>query len=291
VDATKDYYAVIGVPESASKQEIKSAFRKLAKELHPDRNPGDKKAAARFREVNEAYTVLENDKDRARYDRLRRLGVGLDFPGGAAYDLNDIKDKFAEQFSGLGDLFSGIMGGGAGEGGRRGRDLTYKVAISLDKSLTGGKATFSVPGLKGKGTRKIRVDLPPGLKPGQKIRLDGQGKPGSGGGPPGDLFLKVTIKDSGDFRLDGDRVVHEARLNLRQLVLGSRVEVPLPAGGHAKLDVPAGTQVGTKFRLKGQAGPDRDLYVVVLASIPKDLSDDAGEAFARFCDAAGIPEQ
>lgn len=291
MDATKDYYAVLGVPETATKAEIKSAFRTLAKELHPDRKPGDKKAAARFREVNEAYTILEDEKDRVRYDRLRRLGVGLDFPGGAAYDLNDLKDKFAEQFSGIGDLFSGIMGGGGEGAGRRGRDLTYKVAISLDKSLTGGRATFSVPGLKGKGTRKIRVDLPPGLKPGQKIRLDGQGKPGSGGGAPGDLFLKVTIKDSKEFRLDGDRVVHEARLTLRQLVLGSRVDVPLPAGGHAKLDVPAGTQVGTKFRLKGQAGPDRDLYVVVQADIPSDLSESAQEAFGRFCDAAGIPEE
>lgn len=296
MDATKDYYKVLGVPQSATRAEIKTAFRKLAKKYHPDRNPGNQKAAQRFRQINEAYTVLEDEKDRARYDRLRTLGVGMDF-GDAAYDLDELKDMFAKRVSGLGDFFSGFMGGKEGEapegggekaGGPRGRDLTYRVAISIEKSLQGGKATFTIPGLEGGPPRKVRVDLPPGLNSNQKIRLDGQGKPGKGGGPPGDLYLKIRVKDSDDFRLEDGKVIHPVTLNLRQIIEGTEIEVPTPRGSEGTLKIPAGTQPGTKFRLKGQAGPEQDLFVEVQVAIPTELDDEARAHFQAFCEAAGI---
>lgn len=297
MDATKDYYRVLDVPQEATKSEIKAAFRKLAKQLHPDRNPDDKRAAQRFREVNEAYSVLEDEKERSRYDRLRRLGVGMDFGDHPAYDLNDLKDMFAERVSGLGDFFSGFMGSKGqteGEapapGGKKGRDMTYRVAISVEKSLQGGSATFSIPGLEGGPARKVRVDLQPGVQSGEKVKLEGQGRPGKAGGPPGDLFLKIRVKDSDEFRLEGDRVVHPAILSLRQLMLGASIEVPTPSGKTGTLKIPAGTQPGTKFRLKGAAGGDRDLYVEVGVRLPESLSDEAAARFQAFCEAAGIDE-
>jgi DnaJ-class molecular chaperone len=297
LDATKDYYRVLGVPQDASRADIKSAFRKLAKKYHPDRNPDNAKAAQRFRQINEAYTILEDEKDRSRYDRLRRLGVGLDFSGEGAIDLNDLKDMVAERVSGLGDFFSGFMGSSKSQvsegpsdkhGAKKGRDLTYRVAISIEKSIQGGKATFTIPGLEGGPPRKVRVDLPSGLKSSQKIRLDGQGKPAKGGGPPGDLFLKIRVKDSDDFRLEDDKVLHPVLLNLRQLIKGATIEVPTPGGETGHLKIPPGTQPGTKFRLKGQAGPDRDLFVEVQVAIPTNLSKDAQARFEAFCEAAEI---
>ncbi len=297
MDATKDYYKVLGVPETAEKSEIKAAFRKLAKKYHPDRNPGNAKAAARFRYINEAYSVLEDEKERTRYDRLRRLGVGLDLAVGPGYDLNDLKDIVSERMSGVADLFQGFMGSkksssdkdGSEKLGPKGRDLTYKVSISIEKSIKGGKATFSIPSNRdGGSSRKVKIDLAPGVAHGEKVCLEGQGRPGKRGGPQGDLYLKIAIVDSDTFRMDGERIVHPLRLNLKQALLGTTVEVPTPTGKKGTLKVPSGTQPGTKFRLKGMAGRDKDLFVEVELELPGKLNPEAEAKFLEFCESAQL---
>lgn len=296
MDASKDYYRVLGVESSASQDEVKRAFREQAKRCHPDRHPGDRKAARRFREINEAYQVLGDAKERRRYDQLRLLGVGFSPDIEYGVDLNDIKEQLAAGMSNVKEYFSGWFAGSENEGegtearadgaekGRRGRDLTYRVSISLEKSLEGGKATFSVPALRGGGRRRLTVEVPPGIREGKKIRLEGQGHPGKGGGPNGDLYLKIHVLPHADYEIRGEKLIYRTHVDLRTLVLGGEVSVPTPTGGSAKVGVPPLTQPGSLLAVDGQVG----LEVEVGLRLPESLDDDAREAFAAFCERAGI---
>lgn len=278
MDASRDYYTVLGVDASAETDEIKKAFLQLAKKLHPDRNPGDAAAERRFKDVNEAYRILGDEKRRKRYDQLRSLGLGLD--AGGAYDLNDIKDNISRFFSGM------FRGGKAPAGGsvksRKGRSVTYRVAISMEKSLEGGKTTFQVPGLSGGPPRRFTVDLPAGIEDGKRIRLQGQGYPGVGEGAPGDVFLKIQVLDSPDFAVEGDRVVHRRDVDLEVAMLGGEVGFKGPTGATLKVTVPPGTQPGTRLRLPGAGGKGRDLLVEIGVSLPRDLSEDARGKLVEF---------
>lgn len=302
MDPKKNYYRTLGVPESATKKEIKTAFRNLAKQFHPDRNPGDKKSAKKFREINEAYTVLEDDSLRRKYDQLRLYGAGLDLDltGDAlGYDLNDLKDIVSEKMSGLSDFFSGWVGSATDEevdqkldeataSKERGKDLTYRVQISLEKAVQGGKATFSFPRGKGKDPRRIKVDLKPGVQDGDKVRLKGQGHPGKGSAGPGDLYLKFRIDPHPDFVLEGDDILVRRSLSLRDMVLGTTLEVPTPMGPSVPVEIPEGSQPNDRLELPEGAGKGRKLWLELGVELPKKLEGAAREAFLNFLTEASL---
>ncbi len=300
MDATRNYYQVLGVEDTASPDEIKKAFRELAKKCHPDRNPGDARAERRFKEINEAYTVLGDPDLKLKYDRLRALGVG--FPvgiDGGGIDLDELKEKLATRVEEVKEYVSGLFGWGQkdedGEpepGGKagsaapvRGKDVTCRVPVSAERAVKGGKTSFSLPARKGMEARRLTVDLPAGLRDGKKIRLAGQGLPGTGGGPPGDLFLKLRIEAEEGVAVEDGGLVLTRVLSLRQLVLGGEVDVTLPGGTAARLRVPPGTQPGDRLSL--EAGAVK-ATVEVRVELPRKLEGAARSRFEDFCEAAGI---
>lgn len=305
MDANKDYYKALGVGQDADAKEIKKAFRELAKGCHPDRNPGDKRAEKKFKEINEAYSVLSDSKKRTKYDRMRFYGVGL-APGlEYGYDLDDLKEKFSETVStGMKDVkgfFSGVFQWAekdpeassaeeADEGeakGTPGRDVTMRFDVPLDRAVQGGRASVQVAHLPASQSR-VTVVVPAGVREGQKIRLAKMGRPGKRGGPPGDLYLKVRLVPGDGYEIVDGNPLWRARADLKLLVLGGELEVPLPEGGRATLAVAAGTQPGQRLTVPDGAGAGRPLLVELALHIPERLSDEARERFEAFCQAAGI---
>lgn len=347
----KDYYKVLGVPESASDKEITKAYRKLARELHPDANPGDSAAEERFKEVSAAYDVIGDDEKRASYDEVRKMGPmggmfgGAGGPGAGGFNVG---------FDDIGDLLGGLFGRGGGRGGRQqqasraqqGADLEAELALDFDDAVTGieteihltSEATCSTcdgvgsapgsaptrcgvcdgsgmqndnqgffsmsrpcsqcggrgsiitdpcPSCRGSGAevrpRDVKVRIPAGVKTGQKIRLKGRGGPGRFGGPPGDLFVKIKVKDHELFGRQGDDLTLDVPITFAEATLGADITVPTLAGDTVKIRIPAGTASGKTFRLRGKGGDAGDLLVTAIVVVPDDLSDDqraAVEAFA-----------
>ncbi len=299
----KDYYNILGVERSADQKDIKRAYRKLARQYHPDVNPGDKAAEDRFKDINEAYEVLGDDEKRKQYDRLgsqyqqwQQMGGQGSVPwedlfrqaGGQQniqYDMNGT-DSFADI---LNAFFSGGMGGARGgrqrtrqAAGMRGRDIEQEVRISLHEAYHGTRRDFNRNG------RRLSVAIPPGAKTGSRVRVAGKGESGYAGGPPGDLFLVVTVADDPTYERSGDDLTREWPLDLYTAVLGGEVEVPTLAGS-VRLKVPPGTQSGQKFRLAGrgmprlnQSGSHGDLYVRMLVQVPTHLTDREKELFEEL---------
>ncbi|MCU0499948.1 MAG: DnaJ domain-containing protein [Anaerolineae bacterium] len=288
--ANKDYYKTLGVGRDADEQTIKKAFRKLAKQYHPDANPNNPSAEAKFKEINEAYDVLGDSDKRAQYDRFgsefaryQNVPNNGDF-GGAATGV-DFDDLLKNIFGG----FGGRAGAGAGAGGQAqnpfagtGRDLEHPVRISLREAYEGATRFITI------GDRQIKATIPAGVTDGMKVRLAGQGEPGRGGN--GDLFLVIEIESDPQFERKGNDLYTDVKVDLFTALLGGEAEIPT-LQGRVKLKIPAGTQSGKAFRLtgKGMPIPKRkgeygDLFARVLIMIPTPLTDAQRKAFEQIRD-------
>lgn len=294
-----EYYKILGVDKTASADEMKKAYRKLALKYHPDKNPGDKEAEAKFKEINEAYAVLSDEKKRKEYDMYGAAGFQQRYSQEDIFrnfDLNDILGQFGFntgggrtgfRFGGGGggspfDFFN-QAGGGCGGGGCRpqaakGEDQTYELAVTLVEVLNGAEKNIS---LRRSGTTEnVSVKVPKGIESGKRLRLSGKGAAAPGGGQPGDLYLKVTVLPHEQFIRDGDNLIMEKKIPFSEACLGAAVEITTLDGKSFKIKVPAGVQPEAKLRIKGQGLPSGpigergDLYVKMLVQVPKQLTSE-----------------
>jgi DnaJ-class molecular chaperone len=327
----KDYYTTLGVSKSATEKEIKQAFRKLARKHHPDVNPGDKAAEAKFKEVNEANEVLSDPVKRKKYDELganwRQYeqapagGAGNPYAGGAPFGggwspgsgpgggfRTMSEDEVSEMFGGGGEdspfsdffrTFFGGMGDGPSDARRgrgrprpqKGRDVEHPIELDLEDALRGSVQRLS---LRHDGhARNVEVRIPAGVSDGSRVRVAGEGGRGTGSAASGDLFLRVQIKPHPVFELKGRDVNTRTRVPVTIAVLGGEVDVVTPDGKTLRLKVPAGTQSGQKFRLRGHGFPaigkpeERgDLYATVDVEIPKSLTDEERKLFETLAEIA-----
>lgn len=280
----KDYYKILGVDKKAEEEEIKKAFRKLARKYHPDANPNDKNAEARFKELSEAYEVLGDEAKRQEYDMLRlNPWAGGGFPGGgfqrpAGHAPGAPGTGGFGGFSGFDDIISSLFRN-QGAGPRqaaptRGPDVDVEAEISLEEAVSGTTVMLNVTP-PGAATKKLRVNIPPGVSTGSKVRVAGEGDPGN---PPGDLFVHVTVRPHARFTREGDDLHLDLPVSVFDAVLGSEVMVPT-LDGHVKLKIPAGTQGGQVFRLKNKGvpglkgGPRGALLVRVNLQIPESIPE------------------
>jgi molecular chaperone DnaJ len=342
-----DYYELLGVTRTASDGDLKAAFRKLAMQHHPDRNPGDTACEHRFKEINEAYEVLKDPQKRAAYDRYGHAAFEHGIGGGAGFGA-----EFASAFSDIfDDLFGGMGRRGRGSGRERGADLRYNMEITLDEAYAGKTAqlrlpttvtceacsgTGAEPGTKPKtcqhcnGQGKIRhaqgfftlertcpicggrgqviedpcracsgggrvtrertlsVNIPAGVEDGTRIRLAGEGEAGVRGGPPGDLYIFLSLAAHEFFQRDGADLHSRVPISMVNAALGGEFEVPTIAGDMARVKVPAGTQTGRRFRLHGKGMPVLrskqvgDMYVQVIVETPQNLTKRQKELLTEF---------
>jgi curved DNA-binding protein len=296
----KDYYDVLGVSRDASQDEIRRAYRKLAREYHPDLN-ADPDAEERFKELGEAYEVLSDPDKRGRYDRLGAQWRAQDAaPGGG-----DFEDFFARQGFDRGrgfdrdmgpefgdgvfsEFFERLFGDGAApraSGPLRGRDIEAVLELPLEDALSGTRRRLSL----GDG-HSVTVNIPAGVREGQRIRVAGRGAPGRDGGPAGDLYLLVYLKPHSRFRREGDDLQVDVRVAPWEAALGATVPVSTLTGT-AQVRVPAGSSGGRRLRLRGRglptAGGERgDLYATVQIVVPKQLSDEERELFEQLAAAS-----
>ncbi len=349
---TKDYYELLGVSRDASNEEIKKAYRKLAVKYHPDKNPGDKEAEDKFKEISHAYEVLSDPEKRAQYDRFGEDAFQYG-AGAGGFGFHDPFDLFREVFGGgLGDIFENMFGFGAsGRGGpRRGRDLEYSLKLDFFEAVKGttkqikvrkhqtcsvcegsgakpGTGKTTCPGCGGTGqvsqtsgffsvsrtcsrcggagkiinepckkcggtgreetVKKISVDVPAGVDTGNRLRLSGEGEPGFSGGPPGDLYVSITVREHDLFNRRGHDIYYTLPVSFGQLVFGDEIEVP-GIEGSTSLSVSPGTQSGQVFNLRGKGikrldGRGKgDQYVKVQVETPKNLSSEQKKLLREF---------
>ncbi|GBD42800.1 Chaperone protein DnaJ [bacterium HR40] len=344
--AKRDYYEVLGVDRHASEAEIKRAFRQLALRWHPDRNPGDKEAEARFKEINEAYEVLRDPQKRAAYDqfghRAFEPGGGAEARGG--FDFTSFADAFE-------DLFADFMGGRRRQSATRGADLRFNLTITLEEAFTGKRAQIRIPtavpceacsgtGSEGaadpvpcptcRGLGRVRaqqgfftiertcprcqgsgrivrdpcrecggsgrvqrekvlaVNIPAGVEDGTRIRLAGEGEAGIRGGPPGDLYIFVTVAPHRVFRREGSDIWCRVPIPMTTAALGGTVEVPTIEGTRVRVQIPEGTQTGRQIRLKGKGmtplhgGARGDMFVELVVETPVNLTKKQKQLLREF---------
>jgi curved DNA-binding protein len=289
--ASEDYYEALGVPRDASAEDIRRAYRALARRYHPDINkePG---AEDRFKEMSEAYEVLRDPEKRARYDRFgARNGAGAggaggfggfdggEDSGGVSFDVGggDFSDLFDQLFS-----RRGARRGSQFEGfSMRGGDLEAVLDLALTEAVAGGRRWLSIDG------RSVEVDIPRGVRDGQLIRIPGQGAPGTGGGPPGDLILRIRLRPHPNFRVEDGDLYTDLPVAPWEAALGAEIPVPT-LDGTARVKVPAGSSCGRRLRLRGQGLPGNaqaapgDLYAVVTIQVPKRLTKRERELFQQL---------
>jgi curved DNA-binding protein len=286
----EDYYKTLGVDRNADDQTIKKAYRDLARKYHPDKNPGDKDAEAKFKQINEAYEVLSDSEKRARYDQLGSNYQQWQRMGGQGANYRDFSGGYGDMGgSGFEDFFSNIFGGT--RGGRttynqavRGRDIEQPIEITLEEAYNGTERVLN------RGGKRRTIRIPQGAKDGTRIRVAGEGEPGYAGGAAGDLYLVVSVRAHPTFTRQDDDLYTELKVNLYTAILGGEVLVPSLAGD-VKLRIPAGTQSGKKIRISDRGMPNLrtpeehgDLYATVLIQIPTNLSDEEKMLFNRLAE-------
>lgn len=350
--AKQDFYDLLGVARGAGADEIKKAYRKLAMQHHPDRNPGDKAAEHKFKEINEAYDVLKDEQKRAAYDRFGHAAfdgsAGARGPGASDFGSGGFADIFEEMF---GDFMGGRRGGGQRAQAGRGADVRFNFEITLEEAFHGKQATVKVPssvacevcdgsgaepgsqpvtcptcggagrvrasqgfftvertcpGCGGQGRviknpcracsgqgrvrrdKTLKVDIPPGVDDGTRIRLSNEGESGTRGAPSGDLYIFLSVKPHDLFQRDGADLFCKAPIPMATAALGGPIEIPAIDGGRAKITVPAGTQSGARFRLRGKgmsvlrSSGRGDMYVELQVETPVNLSKRQRELLEEF---------
>ncbi|WP_312323544.1 J domain-containing protein [Soonwooa sp.] len=288
-----DYYKILGVDKNASQDDIKKAYRKLARKLHPDLNPNDKEAEKKFKELNEANEVLSNTENRAKYDKYgenwkhgeeyekaqqQQRSYSQNYGGGGGFSGADFGE--GEDFS---DFFQSMFGGSAGGFGRssrgsssgkfKGQDVSAELSLTLKQASETHQQTFEING------KKVRITIPAGVYDGQQIKLKGHGNAGMNGGPNGDLFITFNIAEDSVFKRNGDDLETEITIDLYTALLGGEVMIPT-LNSQVKLKVKSVTQPNTRVRLKGKGfpvykkeGQFGDLFVTYKVEFPKELND------------------
>lgn len=285
----KDFYKILGVTKGVSEAELKKTYRKLSRQFHPDTNPGDAKAEARFKEISEAYSVLSDKDQRAEYDQMRAMGPGAragfgggqggGFPGGFQ----------GGNFGGAGfeDVFANLFGGGGGgfggpRGPQRGQDLTTTQTLDFIDGVKGTTIKLSLRA----GAEPTSIKIPAGVSDGQKIKIAGKGNPSPNGGPAGDLIITVTVKPHPVFTRDGNNIRVVVPITFAEAVLGATIQVPTLGGDPVKLKVAPGTPNGRVLRVKGRgvvtAKAEGDLLATVEIAVPSHVSDKAKKALEEF---------
>jgi len=305
----RDYYETLGVPKSASADEIKSSFRKLARKHHPDLAKDKKTAEEKFKEINEAYEVLSDPEKRRKYDEYganwQHAGHGFGggasaqaggFGGGPPFGGGGGGGDFHFGGTGYSDFFEQFFGTrrGRGYGGgvdfeetpQKGRDVEADILVTLDEVLNGAIRQISFRKGNSPDVQTYTVKIPKGVREGQRIRLAGQGGSGGARGEAGDLYLRVKLQQHPDYRFEGADIHYEAEIPAWRAVLGGELTIPTP-DGRAKLKIPAGTQNGRKFRIPGRGLPEKggtrgDFYAVAEISIPESVTPDQKELWEKL---------
>jgi len=293
----KDFYAVLGVSKDVSEADLKKTYRKLARQYHPDSNPGDAKAEAKFKEISEAHSVLSDPELRREYDQIRAMGSGARFSaGGRPGQPGGFEDVFGGMFgnqrtsyqgTSFEDLLGGMFGGGQQPGFRggptRGRDVTASTTLDFATAINGETIK-----LQPSGGAPITVKIPAGVSDGQKIKLKGKGEPSIDGGAPGDLVLTVAVRKHPVFERDGLNLRVDVPVTFTEAALGATIEVPTLGGEPVKLRVAPGTPSGRILRVKGRgvtsAKGTGDLLAEVQVAVPGRIPEDALahlQAFAK----------
>jgi len=314
----KDFYKVLGVDKTASDAELKKTYRKLARQYHPDSNPGDAAAESRFKEISEAYSVLSDKEQRTEYDQVRAMGSGARFTAGGPGAQGGFEDVFGGMFGqqggggqrvrfgqggggggGFEDILGGMFGGGGGfgqnSGGFRGfggptkgRDVTASTTLDFTTAITGDTIKLS----QGNG-RPVNVRIPAGVADGQKIRLRGRGEPSPDGGEAGDLVVSVSVRKHPVFERDGQHLRVDVPVTFIEAALGATIQVPTLGGEPVKLKVAPGTPSGRVLRVKGRGVATKsgtgDLLATVQVAVPSHLSDKQREAVEAL--RAALPDE
>ncbi len=298
----QSYYETLGVDRKASADNIKRAYRRLAKKYHPDRNADDASAESKFKQVQQAYDVLGDKDRRAEYDRYGDVGVGqvhtnpggqrvYQWGGDSAVNVDDLEDLMAAFGGGhRASVFEELFGGRQGsrrQPARRGADETREVTLTFDQAVRGATVTTRLRSGRGSTWETLDVKIPPGVQEGQRIRITGKGLPGTSNGPPGDLYLVCKIQPHPYFRRSGSNVMVNVPISTTEAVLGATVTVPT-LDGSAEVQIPPGTNSGAKLRLKGcgvagRGKQDRgDQFVIIDIVAPADISDESRELYVRL---------
>ncbi len=293
-----DYYEVLGVDRKASLAEIKKKYRKLALKYHPDKNKGDKESETKFKEISEAYAVLSDPEKKQQYDQFGSTQFHRQYSQEDIFrnfDLNEIFRQFdfggrtASFTSGMGgngggrsfgSFFnrSGGCGGGCHSAPVKGQDMTYQIEVTLDEVLNGADRKITLQ--KNGRTHNVSVKIPKGIESGKRLRLKGKGAESPNGGPPGDLYLKVSIADDRRFRRENDDLIVEKLIPFSEACLGTKVEIETLEGKKFKVNIEPGSVHDSRLRIKGYglpAGPlgDRgNLYVKVGVKVPRELTEE-----------------
>lgn len=309
----KDYYKILGVNKNASQDEIKKAFRRLARKYHPDANPNDPKTEEKFKEVGEAYEVLKDSQKRSRYDQLganwkQYAGAGAGWPGGEGrtytynfggrgFNFEDLGGGFSDFFEtffgrGSDDRFSGFDPGfstqfdrGTRTNMQKGQDMQSELSITLREAYSGTQRSLKLQ-REGK-TRTVNVKIPEGIKDGGKIRVAGEGAKSPAGGPAGDLYLVINIAPHNFFTRKGDDLYCEVPVTIKEAFYGAKIDIPT-FGGKIMVKVPPKTQGGKTLRLKGKGIPKLrssefgDLYAKIKLILPEKLNSEQKKHFEEF---------
>ncbi|TLP78995.1 DnaJ C-terminal domain-containing protein [Nesterenkonia sphaerica] len=292
----KDFYSILGVSRDATAEEIKKAYRKLARQHHPDKNPDDPSAEQRFKDISEAHSVLSDPEERQQYDAIRAMGSGARFSGSPGGDGGGFEDIFGglfgqggapgtaggrfgggfeDIFGGMGERFGGRFAGSPPKGG----DRTAKTTISFKGAVRG-----TTVGLREASGNVIDVRIPAGIREGQKVRVKGKGQQGPGGA--GDLLVEVSVQDHPFFERDGDHIRIRLPISFDEAVLGATAEVPTIHGEKVKIRIPAGSSTGKTLRLKGQGirrkNSSGDMRVVLEVVVPQELNEEAEAAVRAY---------
>ncbi len=290
----KDYYQLLGLPRDAGSDAIKKAYRKLALKYHPDKNPGDKQAEEKFKEITEAYAVLSDPEKKKQYDQFGEAGFHQRFSQEDIFRGFDVGDLFREFGIGSDDIFSQMFGGGRGRatyygGGRprqiKGQDFSLQVSIPLRQAVTGGERRIAFS--HGGQNESLQVRIPAGIESGQKLRVAGKGGASPAGGPPGDLYLEISVEADPVFRREGHDLFVTVPVPFSGACLGTSIDVPT-LNGEKRVKVPAGMASGGKIRLRGfgvaAGGKKGDIYAVVEVLVPGKLTAEQQKLLEKLRD-------